>query len=400
MQQTWRWFGPNDKVTLADAAQAGAQGIVTALHELPSGAPWSLDAIRTRQAAIATLPSGEASGLQWDVVESVFVSEDIKSQTGDWRSHIEAYKESLRNLGRAGIGIVAYHFMPVLDWTRTDLAFARPGGGTALRLDLAALAAFDLYVLKRPGAGESYDAETVARADALFGEMRDDDKARLTRTIIAGLPGSNEGWTIDQFRERLDVYAALDADTMRRHMIDFLSEIVPVCEEAGIRLACHPDDPPFAILGLPRFMSTASDFQTMFDAVPSPVNGMTFCVGSLGSRPDNDLPEMVRRFGPRVHFAHLRNVRREAETVPCSFFEDEHLAGSSDMVAVVDALLAEEARRRAAGDDGPIPMRPDHGHAILTDIGSGANPGYTAVGRLKGLAELRGVMRALEHRAH
>lgn len=396
MRQTWRWFGPSDKVTLADAAQAGAEGIVTALHELPSGVPWPRDAIEARQAEIAVLPSGKPSGLTWDVVESVFVSEDIKTQTGDWRSHFEAYKESLINLGAAGIRVVAYHFLPVLDWTRTDLAFERPGGGTALRLDLDALAAFDLHILKRPGAVEDYDEETTDRAAALFQRMTDAEKQRLTSTLIAGLPGSNDGWSIEAFRERLDIYAALDRDHMRQNLIDFLSEMIPICERFGIRLAYHPDDPPYPILGLPRFMSTAADFQAVFDAVPSRLNGMTFCAGSLGARPDNDLPELIRRFGSRIHFAHLRNVRREAETVPCSFFEDEHLAGSSDMVAVVAALLAEEARRRADGDDEPIPMRPDHGHAILSDIGSGANPGYTAIGRLKGLAELRGVMAALQ----
>lgn len=398
MKQTWRWFGPDDKVSLADAAQAGVQGIVTALHHLPSGVVWSPEEIDKRKAEIAVLPSGEASGFTWDVVESVFVSEDIKCQTGDVRAHLDAYKQSLRNLGDAGIGVVAYHFMPVLDWTRTDLNFPRPGGGTALRLDLTALAAFDVHVLERPGANHDYSAEVLEASAAYAAGMTDDDKTRLTQTVIAGLPGSNEGWSVEQFRERLEAYSGIDAARMRQHLIDFLSEIIPVCEEVGIRMAYHPDDPPFPIFGLPRTMSTAEDFAAVFDAVPSPANGMTFCAGSLGSRPDNDLPAMVRQFGPRINFAHLRNVRRESDTVPCSFFEDEHLAGSSDMVAVVAALLDEEARRRAAGNETSIPMRPDHGHAILSDIGSGANPGYTAVGRLKGLAELRGVMAALEHR--
>lgn len=396
MRQTWRWFGPVDVVTLADAAQAGVQGVVTALHHLPSGVVWSADEIETRKAEIRTLPSGAPSGLTWDVVESVFISEDIKSQSGDWRAHIEAYKQSLVNLAAAGIRVVAYHFMPVLDWTRTDLAFPRPGGGTALRLDLTALAAFDIHILRRPGAVQDYPEDVVAGAEAHAVGLNDDAMRRLTQTVIAGLPGSNEGWTLDQFRERLAVYTEIGPDRLRQHLIDFLGEIIPVCETHGIRLAYHPDDPPYPLLGLPRTMSTAEHFQAVFDAVPSPMNGMTFCAGSLGSRPDNDLPAMVRRFGSRIHFAHLRNVRRETETVPCSFFEDEHLAGSSDMVAIVRALLKEEARRRAAGDDTEIPMRPDHGHAILTDIGSGANPGYTAVGRLKGLAELRGVMAALK----
>ncbi len=397
MRQTWRWFGPSDPVSISDARQAGAEAIVTALHHIPPGEPWTPAEIARRQEEVARLPSGADSGLRWEVVESVFVSEDIKSQTGAWRAHLEAYKDSLRNLAAAGIRTVAFHFMPVLDWTRTDLDWVFTHGGRALRFDIAALAAFDVHILRRAGAREGYSEAVLERADRLNAELTEDGRTTLVGTIIAGLPGSSEGWTLESFGERLQSYDAIDADRLRRHLIDFLSEVTPVAESLGVKLCYHPDDPPFPILGLPRVMSTEADFQAVFEAVDSPSNGMTFCTGSLGVRADNDLPAMARRLGPRIHFAHLRNVKRESDTVPCSFHEDEHLSGDTNMVRVLEALLGEEARRRAAGEDAAaIPMRPDHGHQILSDLGRRTNPGYSAIGRLKGLAELRGAIAALE----
>ncbi len=400
MKQTWRWYGPEDPVTLGDARQAGVEGIVTALYHVAPGDVWSVAEIEKRKAQVAHLPDGSASGMTWDVVESVFISDDIKARVGDWRAQLDNYKQTLRNLAAADVRVVAYHTMPVLDWTRTDLRWRHPNTGLALRFDHCDMGVFDIHILGRRGAAESYPQEVVETAAERFAGMDDAARAALARNITAGLPGAGESWSLPEFAERLALWDNIGADQLRRNHVDFLSEIVPLAEELGLRLACHPDDPPFPILGLPRIMSTRADYQWMFDAVDLPANGMTFCVGSLGARPDNDLPEMARDFGPRIHFAHLRNVRREGPGTPCSFHEDNHLDGSTNMVRVVGALMAEEARRKKAGEAiTEIPMRPDHGHEMLSDIGAGGNPGYTAIGRLRGLAELRGAMRTIEEYA-
>jgi mannonate dehydratase len=396
MRHVWRWFGPIDKVTIADARQAGAQGIVTALHHVPNGVFWTPEEIARRQREVATLPGGAPSGLAWDVVESLPVSESIKTQTGAFRDHFAAYRTSLEHLAAAGIEVVCYNFMPVLDWTRTDLAWRVAHGGTTMRFDLVAFAAFDIHILRRPGAAESFDAAVVAAAAERFAAMTDAERDTLARSVSAGLPGSAEHWSLDGLRTQLAHYAAVDAERLRRNLVDFLAEVVPTAERLGIRLCCHPDDPPFPLLGLPRVMSTLADYETVLSVVDSPANGVTLCTGSLGARPDNDLPGMIDRLGPRIHFLHLRNVARESAGTPCSFHEAEHLDGCTDMVAVIAAVLREEKRRAAAGRaDAEIPMRPDHGQDILDDLARGAQPGYPAIGRLKGLAELRGVERAL-----
>ncbi|WP_127599249.1 mannonate dehydratase [Nitratireductor alexandrii] len=396
MRQAWRWFGPRDKVSLADARQAGASCVVTALHHVPAGAIWHAEEIEARQREVAFHPDGSMTHLAWEVVESLPVSEAIKTQTGDWRADLVHYKRSLENLARAGIETICYNFMPVLDWTRTELAWPLGHGGTAMRFDLADFAAFDIHVLKRRHASADYEAPILETAKERFDALDEAGKKRLAANITAGLPGAAEHWSLEGLSRQLALYAGIDAARLRQNLIDFLSEVVPLAQRLGLRLCCHPDDPPFALLGLPRVMSTEEDYRAVLDAVDLSANGVTFCTGSLGVRPDNDLPAMAARLGPRIHFVHLRNVRRDAETVPCSFFEDEHLAGQTDMVAVVAALLAEESRRRKEGRaDAEIPMRPDHGQEILDDLTRGAQPGYPAIGRLKGLAELRGVMAVL-----
>jgi mannonate dehydratase len=397
MRRTWRWFGPEDRVTLADARQAGAEGIVTALHQLAPGFPWTADAVAERQAQVA-----EASGgaLQWDVVESLPVSEGIKTKSPDWATQIDAYRRSMEVLAEAGIETICYNFMPVLDWTRTELRAPLPSGGTAMRFDLVDFAAFDIHILERPGAAESYPPDTAAAAGEVAARMNDSEKSALCEAVVSGLPGAAERWTLEDVRAAIGIYAPLSADVLRQTHVDFLSEVVPLAERLGLRLCCHPDDPPFSLLGLPRTMSTLEDYQAILGAVDSAAFGVTFCTGSLGARPDNDCVAMARALAPRIHFVHLRNVIREKGRAPCSFIESEHLDGDVDMVGVIEAILDEEARRRAAGrPDAEIPMRPDHGHDILTDIGSGAQPGYPAVGRLKGMAELRGVIAALTRRA-
>jgi mannonate dehydratase len=396
MRQTWRWFGPRDRVSVQDARQAGAQGIVSALHHLPPGTPWPLAEIAQRQAQIA-----EASGgaLAWEVVESLPVSESIKTKSAEWSPHVVAYKQSLEALAASGIKTICYNFMPVLDWTRTSLRAALPNGGTAMRFDLVSFAAFDIHVLARPGAAESYTSDVVAKAEAFCTRMDDPTRAELGKAILAGLPGSAESWTPVGVRTAIDKYTALSPDALRRNHIDFLSEVVPLAERLGLRLCCHPDDPPFPLLGLPRIMSTLADYRTLLSAIDSLAYGVTFCTGSFGARPDNDCVAMATVLAPRTHFVHLRNVVRETSGFPCSFVETEHLMGDVDMVGVVEVFLAEEARRRTQGrEDCNIPMRPDHGQEILTDLSAGAQPGYPAVGRLKGLAELRGVMAAISHR--
>ena len=392
MRHTWRWFGPVDRVTVQDAAQAGAVGIVSALHHIPTGDVWPVDEIEKRHAEI------KAGGLYWDVVESVWMSEDIKTQTGNWKQHITNWQETLRRLSASGIRTVCYNFMPVLDWTRTDLRWETRHGARAMRFDLTDFAAFDIHILKRPNAATDYPDWLAEEAARRFADMPDAKIAALGRNIGAGLPGSADGYTLDQLLEKLRSYHGIDRARLQQNLIDFLSEVVPVAEEVGINLCAHGDYPPWPLLGLPRILSTEEDYAHMLSAVDSRANGVTLCTGSLGARQDNDLPFIAKRFADRIHFVHLRNVTRDTDTVPCSFFEDEHLEGGTDMVAVIAALLAEEKRRLDAGlSDHQIPMRPDHGQEILDDVTRGAQPGYPAIGRLKGLAELRGIERTLSH---
>ncbi|SIN77163.1 mannonate dehydratase [Vannielia litorea] len=399
MKQTWRWFGPRDLVSIDDTLQAGVQGIVSALHHLPTGAVWTPEEIAQRQREIGTMADGAPSGLGWDVVESLPVSEDIKKQQGDWRSHIANYRTSLEHLAEAGIEVICYNFMPVLDWTRTDLAWRLPNGATCMRFDLTDFAAFDLHILARLGAAEDYDEALRSAASRRFAEMSDARKQQLAKNVVFGLPGAAENFSLDDVRAHLAEYAAMSEETLRRHLLDFLAEVVPTAERLGLRMCCHPDDPPVPLLGLPRIMSTEAHYRALVEGVDSPANGITLCSGSLGARPDNDLPGMMERLGDRVHFLHLRNVKRETGEIRGDFHEAEHLGGDTDMVALVEAALKEEAKRKAAGRaDWSIPFRPDHGQDILDDLKRTAQPGYPAIGRLKGLAELRGIIAALEPR--
>ncbi|UXN70364.1 mannonate dehydratase [Devosia neptuniae] len=396
MIETWRWFGPSDVTTISDIMQTGATGIVSALHHIPDGAVWPASEIAKRQAQISTTRDGRASGLVWLVVESLPVSEDIKRQTGAWREHIANYKLSLANLAAAGISTVCYNFMPVIDWTRTDLAWRLPHGGTCMRFDAIDFAAFDIHLLQRKGAAESVSQAVATEATARFKRMSDADKQKLAASVLAGLPGAADRLSVDTVQEHLARYGDISSERLRRHLFDFLEEVVPVAAALGIRLCCHPDDPPFSLMGLPRIMSTEADYRAMLDHLPDAANGMTLCSGALGARPDNDLAGIMQRLGDRVHFLHLRNVQLESEGVGGSFYESEHLDGSVDMVALIRAIVDEEARRKAAGrSDAIIPMRPDHGQDILDDLNRGGQPGYPLIGRLKGLAELRGVARAL-----
>lgn len=399
MRHTWRWFGPKDPVSIDHMMQAGVQGVVTALHHVPTGTVWSPEEIARRQEDLAVMRDGAPSGLAWDVVESIPVSEAIKTQSGDWRQHVENWIASLRNLHAAGIRVVCYNFMPVLDWTRTDLTWRRPNGALCMRFDLPDFVAFDIHILERKGAAEDFPEALRDEAARRFAAMDDARKQELVANIVFGLPGAAEQQSMEDVRNLLDSYAPVTDAVLRRNFHAFLEQVAPVAQDLGMRLCCHPDDPPFPLLGLPRVMSTEADYAERIAAVDVPANGITLCSGSLGARPDNDLPGMMRRLGDRVHFLHLRNVRRDTETIPASFFEDDHLGGQTDMVELIDAVLAEEARRRAAGrEDAVIPMRPDHGQDILDDIGRGGQPGYPAIGRLKGLAELRGVELALSRR--
>ena len=392
MRHTWRWFGPVDKVSVEDAAQAGATGIVSALHHIPTGDVWPVEEIARRHEAI------RAGGLVWDVVESVPVSESIKTQTGEWKQHIANWQETLRRLSESGIRTVCYNFMPVLDWTRTELRWTARHGAKAMRFDLVDFVAFDIHLLERPGAAGDYDEALREKAARRFAEMTDERRVALSKNVGAGLPGSADGYTLPQLRDHLATYDGISREKLQQNLVDFLAEVTPVAERVGINICAHPDDPPWALLGLPRILSTEADYAHMLAAVDSRANGVTFCTGSLGARGDNDLPAMAKRFASRIHFVHLRNVHRDDETIPCSFYEDEHLEGHTDMVAVVAELLKEEQRRRAEGRaDHEIPMRPDHGQEILDDLTRGAQPGYPAIGRLKGLAELRGIERALSH---
>lgn len=398
MRHTWRWFGPNDRVSIDDMLQAGVKGVVTALHHIPTGAVWSPEEIARRQADLALMTNGSPSGLAWEVVESLPVSEAIKTQTGDWRAHLANWNTSMRHLKAAGIDVICYNFMPVLDWTRTDLVWRRPTGATCMRFDFTDFAAFDIHILQRKHAAEDFPEDIRDEAARRFAAMTEAQREALAGNVVFGLPGAAERFSLEDVRDLLRSYAPVTDTVLRRNFHDFLELVAPVAQDLGIRLCCHPDDPPFGLLGLPRIMSTEADYAERMAAVDLPANGITLCSGSLGARPDNDLPGMMDRMGDRVHFLHLRNVRRESDAIRGSFFEDEHLGGQTDMVALIAAVLREEARRRAAGrEDALIPMRPDHGQDIMDDIGRGGQPGYPAIGRLKGLAELRGVEAALSH---
>lgn len=378
--------------------QAGVEGVVSALHHVATGQVWTADEISRRQGEIGRMKDGSASKLAWEVVESLPVSEDIKKQRGQWREHIANYKVSLANLAAQGLKTICYNFMPVLDWTRTDLAYRVAHGGTCMRFDLIDFAAFDIHILKREGAAESFGVGIAEQAAERFAGMSAERKSQLAANVTAGLPGSTESMSIDDVRRHLAEYDSIDPERLRANFVAFLEEVVPVAEKLDMRLCCHPDDPPFPLLGLPRIMSTADDYRRILDAVDSPASGMTLCSGSLGARADNDLPAMMRAFAPRVHFLHLRNVTIETPGTPASFHEAEHLGGGTDMVALVAEVLREEARRKAEGRaDHQIPMRPDHGQDIIDDLGRKGQPGYPTVGRLKGLAELRGIMAALSH---
>ncbi|MEP2640875.1 mannonate dehydratase [Roseobacter sp.] len=390
MKQCWRWFGPHDTVALNDLHQVGVQGIVSALHHIPPGDIWTDDEITQRQEMLAK------SGFDWDVVESLPVSEAIKTQSSDAATHIEAYKTSLKALAHRGISTVCYNFMPILDWTRTALRAPQNHGGTAMLFDLTDFTVFDLHILARAGAEDDYTPAQQAAAQDRFHAMTDVDCLTLQNNIIAGLPGANDAWTLPDVRAQLASYDNITPDQLRGHLVDFLSEVAPVAETLGIRLCCHPDDPPFGLLGLPRVMSTTQDYAATLAAVDVPANGATLCTGSLGVRPDFDAPGFVKQLGSRIHFAHLRNTKRLSDDPDRpDFFEAPHLEGDTDMVATIRALLQEERSRQAAGrSDWQIPMRPDHGQELLYDREADSMPGYPLIGRMRGLAELRGIMAA------
>lgn len=391
MEQTWRWFGPEDPVPLAHVRQAGATGIVTALHHIYDGRAWTDEDVAERRAMI------EAAGLRWSVCESIPVPTAIKLRSAAAAQAIDAWKDSLKALGRAGISIVCYNFMPVVDWTRTDLMYAMPHTGHALRFDMVEFVAYDAFVLKRPGAEGDYPQALLERARGLLQGKSESDIARLEKNIIAGLPGGEDSYTREGIARRIAEFDGVTPADMRANLAAFLREVVPVAEEFGVKLGIHPDDPPFSLFGLPRIVSTAEDAAAILAAVDRPANGLTFCAGSYGSRPDNDVPAMAARFAERINFVHLRNVAKDPDG---SFTESDHLGGDVDMVKLIGILLREQHRRAAAGDGTPIPMRPDHGHLMGFDGERRSNPGYSYIGRLRGLGELRGVMTALEAQGH